>query len=355
MLRCSGLASRRAYHVARVSPQLKQHYTSIADYGSYRNQAYTHRLPESTAKQSPPLVALSARLALPADYSLSTLSQALNMDRSGELVTNFGLATLGKSFLSYYVSEHLLVKYPRLPMAVHNEAVNAYMGPTALAEVGKSWGIEADTRSKLDKHLAGESHVLSYGRLRFQSEREKSLPTEDGVYELSRRELASMRATGTGASFVPKQTEAYASAVKSIIGGLYTHCGEDATKQFINNHILSRKLPLDSMFQFSQPTRELVRVCEKEGMTAAVEIRLIAETGRKSAHPIYIAGAFCGTDKLGEGAGSSLREAKTRAVVNALMGYYLYSPITADGAAAPVPSDADYRFTGVVGQGDVAI
>ena len=38
-----------------------------------------------------------------------------------------------------------------------------------------------------------------------------------------------------------QQDLAYASAVKAIIGGLYTHCGESAAKDFINDHILSRK------------------------------------------------------------------------------------------------------------------
>lgn len=343
---------RRGYHVARVSPLLKQQYLKLTDYGSYRNQAFTHRLPESTAVQLAPLVALKARLALPDSYLLSTLSQALNMDRSGELVTNYGLATLGQTFLSYYVTEYLVLKYPRLPMAVHNAAVNAYMGPQTLAAIGEMWGIETDERSKLDKYLANEPTPIQYGKLRYQLEATKKAPVEPGMYKLDAREQAQLR---HGDDFVPKRVEAYALAVKLIIGGMYTHCGEDAAKKFINDHILSRKVPLDQMFQFSQPTRELVRVCEKEGMADAVEVRLIAETGRKSAHPIYIAGAFCGTHKLGEAPGLSLREAKTRAVVNALMAYYLYLPITEHGDAAPKPSDPEYKFLGVVGQGDVAI
>lgn len=347
----SRLTIRRGYHVSRVPPLLKQNYSSITDYGSYRNQAFTHRLPETTALQLALLVALKSRLRLPEEYLLLTLLQALNMDRLGELATNFGLATLGQTFLSYYITEHLLTKMPRLPMTVHNQAVNAYMGSEVLSEIGLLWGIEADATSKLDKVLSGVPDAVQFGKLRYETEAEKKAPVEEGVYQLTKRE----QQVAKGNEFLSKKSEAYALAVKLIIGGLYTHCGEEAAKKFIHNHILSRKLPLQEMFQFSQPTREFVRVCEKEGMTEAVEIRLIAETGRKSAHPIYIAGAFCGVEKLGEGAGLSLREAKTRAVVNALLGYYLYSPITNDGEEVSLPSDEKYQWLGVIGLGDVAI
>ena len=194
---------------------------------------------------------------------------------------------------------------------------------------------------------------MQYGKLRFISEEFKNEVKESGVFELSEEEIASINKENN--TYLSKETEAYASAVRSIIGGLYTHAGEDVTKQFIHDHILSRKLPLDQMFQFSKPTRELVRLCEKLNFTEPVEIRLIAETGRLSSHAIYVAGAFSGVEKLGEGVGSSLQEAKTRAVVNALMSYYLYSPVSEDGSEVKLPSDKNYKFEGIVGIGDVAI
>lgn len=341
------------YHSAQIDKSLGTSYDSLTDYASYKNTIFTHRLPESTAQQSPPLVALHSRLRLPESYSYSTLSQALNLDKFGGLASNFGLNTLGKNFLSYYVTESLLMKYPRLPMAIHNAAVDAYMGPEVLAEIGKSWGIETDKTSKLQKHLAKEPEALQHGKLRFILDQFKEQTQESGVYELSEEELATV--SGSSQNYLSKEQEAYASAVRSIIGGYYTHVGEEATKQFIQQHILSRKVNLPEMFQFSKPTRELARVCEKIGLEAPLEIRLIAETGRLSAHAIYIAGAFCGGDKLGEGIGSSLNEAKTRAVVNALLSYYLYSPISEEGTEVKMPSDGDYKFEGIVGLGDVAI
>lgn len=355
LLRTSGFVASRSYHVTKFDSRLKTEYDLLTDYGSYKHTIYTHRLPESTAEQCPLLIALHSRLNLPKDYQLSTLSQALNMQQFGSdgLANNFGLSTLGKNLLSYYVCEHLLMQYPRLPMAVHNTAVDAYMGKLTLAEIGKSWGIEVDTVTKLQHFLSQEPEAMKYGRLRFQLEEEKNTVKEDGVYELSEVEIESVDRNTT---FVPKEVEAYASAVQAIIGGLYTHVGENATKAFIEDHVLSRKLPVDKMFQFSKPTRELVRLCDKLGFTEPVELRLIAETGRLSAHAVYVAGAFVGKEKLGEGVGSSLKEAKTRAVVNALMGYYLYSPIDNEGNQPKLPSDAGYVFhEATIGGGDVAI
>lgn len=364
LLRNSRLAPRRlpattritvaSYNTAQLDTSLGPKYDSITDYGSYRNSVFTHRLPESTALQSPQLAALHSRLRLPQEYTFSTLSQALNMDKFGGLANNFGLSTLGKTFLSYYISEHLLLKYPRLPMPVHNAAVDAYMGVEVLAEIGRSWGIEVDRSSKLDKALAKEPEFLQYGRLRYLSERSKELKAEEtGVHELSAEELQTMN--NSTHQFVHRETEAFASSVRAIIGGIYTHCGEEATKTFIHSHILSRKVPLQEMFQFSRPTMELARVCEKLGLEDPLEIRLIAETGRLSSHAIFMAGAFVGKEKLGEGVGSSLGEAKTRAVVNALISYYMYSPISAEGTEIKLPSEEKYQFEGIVGTGDVAI
>lgn len=341
------------YHAAQLDKTLGTKYELLSDYGSYKNTVFTHRLPESTAQQSAPLATLHQRLRLPESYSYSTLSQALNLDRFGGLANNFGLNTLGKNLLSYYVTEHLLMKYPRLPMPVHNAAVDAYMGPEVLAEIGHTWGIEVDRTSKLQKHLAAEAETLQYGRLRYLSDAAKERVEEAGIHELTQDELRSVdEAT---ANYFSKEQDAYASAVRAVIGGIYTHAGEDATKEFIRAQILTRKVPLEEMFQFSKPTRELARLCEKLELQEPLEVRLVAETGRLSSHAIFVAGAFCGGDKLGEGVGSSLGEAKTRAVVNALLAYYLYSPVSELGGEVSVPSDAEYKFEGVVGLGDVAI
>lgn len=319
-----------------------------------RSNIFVHRLPESTAEQSPLLVSLHSRLNLSPQFKLSTLSQCLNMvktsSQQGEgLANNFGLNTMGKTLLSYYVTEYLLLHYPRLPMSIHNAAVDSLMGVETLSEIGRStFGIEVDSVSKLDRFLGQESEFIKYGRLRFLTNDEIENKVQvDGIEQV-------LGDSGRN-SLLKQEDVAYASAVRSIIGGKYTHCGEEAAKQFISDHILSRKLPVEQMFQFDKPIAELIRLCDKLEFKEPVKIRLIAETGRRSAHPQFLAGVFVGNEKLGEGVGSSLKEAQIRASINSLLAYYLYSPISADGNQVKVPSDQEYKFEGVVDGGDVAI
>jgi dsRNA-specific ribonuclease len=84
-------------------------------------------------------------------------------------------------------------------------------------------------------------------------------------------------------------------------------------------------MPLHTLFNFSHPTRDLSRLCAREGFEPPVA-RLITETGRLSRTPVFVVGVFSGDDKLGEGAGASLNEGRVRAAAAALRSWYLYSP-----------------------------
>ncbi|KAI5964749.1 MRPL3 [Candida pseudojiufengensis] len=316
------------------------------------NNIFIHRLPESTAEQSPLLVSLHSRLNLSSKFKLSTLSQCLNLlkpntKESEGLANNYGLNILGKTLLSYYVSEYLLINYPRLPMTIHNHSIDAYMGTKTLSEIGRSWGIEVDSISKIDKFLGQESEFIKYGRLRYLNNENKEVNKNfqvSGIEEII-----------DPVTKLNKEDIAYASAVRSIIGGIYTHCGEDVAKQFIKDHILSRYINFEKMFEFNKPISELIRLCDKLQFKEPLTIRLIAETGRLSAHPQYLAGCFIGNEKLGEGIGSSLKEAQIRSSINSLLSYYLYSPINQEGDKIKLPSDENYKFEGIIDIGDVAI
>ncbi|CAI5756730.1 unnamed protein product [Candida verbasci] len=327
-------------------PNIK--YDSITDYQSYKsNNIYSHRLPESTAQQSPPLIALHSRLNLPKNYSLSTLSQALNLieEEEGEgLVNNYSLNKLGTTLLNYFINEFYMINYPRLPSEIHNMACKSLIGVESLSSIGKSWGIEIDEITKLDRFLGQENEFMKYGRLRFNNNKENKVKI-DGLTE-----VVDSRGRFKQEDF------AYAYAVRSIIGGLYTHCGEESVKQFINDHILSRKVKLDSMFEFKKPSVELINLCNKLNFKEPVTIKLIAETGRLSHQPQFLAGVFVGNEKIGEGIGSSLKEAQTRSCVNSLLSYYLYSPINENGDQVNLPSDdkrTSYKFESLIDGGDV--
>jgi dsRNA-specific ribonuclease len=129
--------------------------------------------------------------------------------------------------------------------------------------------------------------------------------------------------------------DASKSFVRALVGAIFLHSGRAAAKSFHQQHILSRHLDLASLFSFRHPTRDLSRLCAREGFEPPVA-RLLSETGRLSRHPVFVVGVYSGHDKLGEAAGSSLQEAKVRAAAVALKGWYLYKPIE-----VTVPSDAE--------------
>ena len=120
--------------------------------------------------------------------------------------------------------------------------------------------------------------------------------------------------------------QASATFVRAVMGAIYLHAGRPAAKRFFQQHFLSRHLNMAELFNFEQPTRDLTRLCARENFERPVA-KVIAETGRKSRHPVFVVGIFSGNDKLGEGQGASLGEARERAAVAALKGWYLYSPL----------------------------
>ncbi|SMY28391.1 unnamed protein product [Zymoseptoria tritici ST99CH_1A5] len=136
---------------------------------------------------------------------------------------------------------------------------------------------------------------------------------------------------------------ASASFVRALTGALHLHAGSSASKSFHKAHVLSRHLALHQLFSFTHPTRDLSRLCLREGFEPPVA-RLISETGRLSRTPVFNVGVFSGDDKLGEAAGASLNEARVRASAHALRSWYLYSPPRDD---VVLPSDVEGGRTGV--------
>lgn len=134
--------------------------------------------------------------------------------------------------------------------------------------------------------------------------------------------------------------------MRAILASVYLHAGADRVREFFAAHIMSRHLDLHSLFTFYQPTRDLSRLCAREGFESPVA-RLISETGRKSSAPVFVVGVYSGHDKIGEDAGASLDEARWKAAAKALKGWYLYSPKNAvGGGEIMVPS----MMEGVLGK-----
>lgn len=333
--------------------------------------------PPSRAQSSSRLAALHARLMLPPRLPNETLARCL-VDPSADTNAHFNnasLSTLGSDLLGLYTSESILCRYPRLPTEVLLAAMWAYIGSKTLAALTREWGVEV---------AAAPGGEVDPGYLQCQRQEPgnafndstgtqfKDLPkvTED-LSVRPKVEAVQQRGWRRGASSKTvyddylgddiKRTEldyaerpelrqedaqrradrgitverASMGFVRALIGAIYLHAGKKATYNFYKAHILSRHLDLSKLFEFRQPTRDLSKLCAREGFESPTA-RIISETGRKSRTPVFVVGVFAGKDKLGEGAGGSLDEARIRAAIGALKGWYLYSPLE-----VRVPSQAE--------------
>ena len=329
--------------------------------------------PPSRAQNSSRLSALHARLMLPPRLPLETLARCL-VDPSADINPHFNnasLSVLGSDLLGLHTCESILCRYPRLPTAVVFAAMSAYVGPKTLAAVTHEWGVEVaaapggevdpgylqcrrreagnasvqgtGTQVKDLPNIAEDSSVPHQkGWRRGMSSRtldddyfggEEIIKRTDLDYA-ERPELRSQDAQAIANMGVTLE-QASTNFVRALTAAVYLHAGKKAAYNFFKAHFLSRHLDVSKLFEFHQPTRDLSKLCAREGFESPTA-RLISETGRLSRTPVFVVGVFAGKDKLGEGAGASLDEARIRAAVAALKGWYLYSPLQVN-----VPSQAE--------------
>ncbi|PGH11111.1 hypothetical protein AJ79_05056 [Helicocarpus griseus UAMH5409] len=297
--------------------------------------------PVEAALHSPKLSAIHSRLSLPQRLPLQTLARTL-VDESADPSPQFNnksLSILGGDLLNYYTAEYLLSTYPRLPVKVLWAAMYSYIGAKTLASMTREWGVE---------YAAEPGDEVDPGYLQF-----KRLPpdttvetNERGTFikadgSMTKRSTSARIVYGDafGLSTVPYDNKhpgvtpnlASANFVRAVMGAVYLHAGRPAAKQFHKQHISSRHLDMASLFSFRQPTRDLSKLCRREGFEPPVA-KILSETGRLSNHPVFNVGIFSGPDQIGEGAGGSLSEARFRAAASALKAWYLYSPL---GARVP--------------------
>lgn len=290
--------------------------------------------PPHEALKSPKLAALHARLALPEKLPLQTLARTLvdSTADSSPQFNNRAFSVLGHDLLSYYTSEYLICSYPRLPTTVLWSAMYSYIGEKSLAVMAKEWGIEA---------AAEPGYEVDPGLLQFKRlPPGTTLPSrlsdkdENGYRRGKSARIVNDDAFGEGKEDPDAlkldgitMTRARATFVRALMGALYLHGGRPAAKKFFQDHFMSRELPVGELFSFAQPARDLSKLCAREGFERPVA-RILSETGRLSRHPVFNVGIFSGKDKLGEGAGSSLTEARFRAAAAALKAWYVYSPVS---------------------------
>lgn len=299
------------------------------DFANYKLSNEAKLIDEEQAKLIPAVLALHARLNLPESLSYATLIKCLTCptaETASPALNNQQLSIFGAHLLSFYTTEYLSTNYPRLPISILKSAIDAYIGNFSLYDVAKNtWGIEEDTTSKLEKYLANEPEIFSFGRLRYTR---KVTTPETGVVKYSNQPESS---------FELSKAEAYASTVRSIIASIHISAGEQTAKEFIHNHILSRQVDISSLFAFKEAGKLLTRLLRLNNMEPPT-VRLISETGRLSSTPVYVVGCFSGDNILATAEGNSLKEARVKSFGKALKAWYLYKPVD-----AKTPSDDDFH------------
>lgn len=290
--------------------------------------------PPHTALRSPKLAALHARLALPEKLPLQTLARTLvdaTADPSPQY-NNRAFSVLGSDLLNYYTTEYLICSYPRLPTTVLWSAMYSYIGDKSLGAMTKEWGIE----SAVEPGWEVDPGLLQFKRLPPGTVLPSKMADKDerGYRRGMSSRIVNDDIFGEGAeeSNAPKldgtiQNRASATFIRALMGALYLHGGRPAAKHFFKEHFMSRELPVGELFSFAQPARDLSKLCAREGFEGPVA-KILSETGRLSRHPVFNVGIFSGRDKLGEGFGSSLTEARFRAAAAALKAWYVYSPLS---------------------------
>jgi large subunit ribosomal protein L44 len=223
--------------------------------------------------------ALQARLNL--TFSPDVFQQVLRhmSHNHARDATNERLEFLGRKVMSLYVTEHIHLKYPVLPILAVKDTLDAYCNVKSLAKVGREWGLQ---------------NVVRWN----------PTPTNNAVAQ----DIGRKRVVG--------------KTVLSIVGAIYHEHGALAAREFVHQHILTRDVPIESILNVQMPKRVLSALMKRKAMQPPIS-RLIRESGRKSNAPLFVVGVYSGSDKLGEGFGSSIKMAEHRAAKDALMTYYL--------------------------------
>ncbi|KAK2748070.1 hypothetical protein FQN55_004621 [Onygenales sp. PD_40] len=295
----------------------------------------------------PKLAAIHARLALPKRLPLQTLARTL-VDESADPSPQFNnksLSILGGDLLTYYTSEHLLCTFPRLPIKVLWAAMYSFVGPKTLGAMAREWGVEfaAEPGYEVDPGLLQFKRLPPDTSLETNTSGEFLGPAGKVLKRGTSGRIVTDNAFGESAPITSPAVDgvtpnqASANFVRAVLAAIYLHAGRPAAKEFYKEHFLSRHLDMASLFTFSQPTRDLSKLCRREGFEAPVA-KILSETGRLSNRPVFNVGIFSGSEKIGEGAGGSLIEARFRAAAAALKGWYLYSPL---GVQVPSSTEED--------------
>ncbi|KAJ3020270.1 UNVERIFIED_CONTAM: hypothetical protein HDU68_010256 [Siphonaria sp. JEL0065] len=180
---------------------------------------------------------------------------------------------LGQRLLAFHTTHRLMTQYPLLPASAVESLVEAFVGDRALANVG---------------HVLGVPHVMRW---------KKSAAADPAPLVV-------------------------AKVVQALVGALYTEKGPSAVADFLKKHIESRSVDVRAHLNLHKNPKHVLRTILKDANRPLPVSRMLKETGRLSTNPVFIVGVYSGIEKLGEGYGSSIAMAETRACKNALENHF---------------------------------
>ncbi|KAF8507971.1 60S ribosomal protein L3 [Hysterangium stoloniferum] len=217
--------------------------------------------------------------------------------------SNGSLASVGNALLGLFATEYVHMTYPHLPTRVMKAVVSAYVGPLSCASVAQEMGA---------------AQLLRWDR------------TPNGA---------------TRASLL--HTEALSSIPRALTALIYQQRSLSSARKWTHDFFLSRTVDIRALIRFRDPKVALVDTVAKFGRERPIS-RLLRETGRLSNSPVFVVGIYSGTDKLGEGFGSSLKMAEYRAAEDSLHRLYLvqHPPEHSALPTTTFPSTPIFRFKG---------
>ena len=280
---------------------------------------------------------------------------------------NGALAALGNSLLGTFATELVLESFPHLPTRAAKAALTLYVGPKSLAQVAQLvWGVgpsrsekalvgREDVEGKVSRKERAYGHLVQGrggarvvgnevgakegaagpGLIRWNRKVRRSVLWCTGSRRLTENRFPAQATSPTKDAVLYE--DALASVARALVGVVHETHGFAAARQFCRAHFLARLVPPTSstshpnsaassdilpLLKFSNPSRVLSLSLTQHGLPP-LRHSLLKESGRLTAHPTFVTGAFSGEVKLGEGFGSSLRMSEWRASEDALRRVYL--------------------------------
>ncbi|KAJ3350782.1 hypothetical protein HDU83_009411 [Entophlyctis luteolus] len=218
--------------------------------------------------------------------AVSSDSSAAELTDSDDSLSDEKNALLGERLLGFYLTQFVMLKYPALPAHAVESTVRAYCGESALLSVGRNLGVPEVMRWKKTADIPPQTDATAV----------------------------------TSANSAPVVV---ARVVQSLVGAIFTEHGAKAVAAFIRTHILSRQLDIVSHLKLNLNPKGTLRAILAEQKRPSPVSRMLQETGRLSSNPVFIVGVYSGIEKIGQGFGSSIAMAETRAFKNALEIHYL--------------------------------